>query len=115
MTWTSFVEALSGAAAAIGLKPSFVAGVFGAVVSLKFLPDMHGAWERLCMVSSGALVAGYTAPIAVAFFDMKSQGGESSVTFLIGLFGMSIAAAVIKMIRDAALWDLVKARWGGGK
>lgn len=114
MSWQQFVEYLSGAAATLGLKPSFLAGVFGAVVSLRFVPDMKTTGQRLSMVLSGALVAGYTAPLTVALFEVKGQGAEASLSFLIGLFGMSLAAAVIKMINDGAFGELVKSKLGGG-
>lgn len=84
---------------AIGLKwLSLIAGFLGAVISLKFIEGLT-AWQRLSTVIAGSIAAGYCTPLTVELLDLSAKL-EGPVAFLGGLFGMSIAGALIKAIPE---------------
>lgn len=114
MNWTLIGEWMGAIAAALGLKTSFFVGLIGAVVSLAYLPEMKTKGQRAMTALGGACCANWCAPLVVSWFGVQSAGGEASIAFLIGLFGMSLAAAVIKIITDGSLWQVVKSRLPGG-
>lgn len=90
---------MSGVLEAIGLKwLTLAAGLFGAVISLKFI-DGLSVWQRASTVFAGALVAGYCTPLTLELMGLSPKL-EGPVAFLVGLFGMSIAGALIKAIPD---------------
>jgi len=83
--------------AALGLKPATVlAALLGAVVSLKFVPG-NNLWQRGTNVVGGWLTATYAAPFAISFFSMNDRL-EPGFAFLIGLYGMTAAAAFVQEI-----------------
>lgn len=85
--------------ASLGLtKGSALGGFFGAVISLRFLEGLSW-WKRLSTVIAGTFVAAYVTPLIVLLFDLNVKV-ESGVAFLVGVFGMSLAGAVIKAIPD---------------
>lgn len=87
---------------AIGLKKlPLIAGFVGALVSLKFIDGIAtwSLWQRLSTVACGAAVAGYCAPLTVQVLEL-STGAEGAVAFIVGLFGMSAAGAVIKAMPE---------------
>lgn len=82
------------------------AGIGGALAGLRFAPGV--SWiERIFNVASGAACAGWLAPAAVGLYDLASTSAESAIAFLIGMFGMSIAAAVVEAVRAVKLADIV--------
>lgn len=82
------------------------AGIGGALAGLRFAPGL--SWpERVVNVASGAACAGWIAPAAVNLFDLASGSAESALAFLIGMFGMSIAAAVTEAVRALRLADII--------
>ena len=97
--------------AALGLtKGATLGGFLGAVVSLKFIENM--TWvQRVPTVFGGMLCAAYVTPL-VAEMAMHSPTArtESAIAFLIGMFGMSIAAAIVKAMPEliAAVKDRIK-------
>lgn len=88
--------------ATVGLKKlPLIAGLFGALVSLKFIDGIAGwsLWQRLSTIGCGAVVAGYCAPFTVQVLEL-SIAAEGAVAFIGGLFGMSAAGAIIKAMPD---------------
>lgn len=81
-----------------------VAGVGGALISLKFIT---GTWpERFVMAIGGSLLSIYGTPWAAA----KTGLPEGLCGFLFGLFGMAICAKVWEAIQYtpiAELWQQV--------
>ena len=100
---TPFLEAL-------GLKwLTLIAGFLGAVISLKFIEGLS-VRQRASTVVAGALVAAYCTPLAVELMGMSAKL-EAPVAFLGGLFGMSIAGAMITAIPE---WvAAAKGKWLG--
>lgn len=88
----SFIETL-------GLKwITVIAGFLGAVISLKFIEGLSMG-QRASTVFAGAIVAGYCTPLTVEVLSLSTKL-EGPVAFLGGLFGMSIAGALIKAIPE---------------
>lgn len=108
------LEMIHGTFAALGLKLQVVvAGAIGAFVSLRFFEGLN-TWERWTTFAGGWAMAAYLAALAHEYFELKSGGAEIGVALLIGLFGMSIVAALIKVIRDTDWTGMFKRRVGGG-
>lgn len=85
-----------------------LAGALGAAASLPFHRDLKTLGQRLTMVASGAIAAHYITPLVSAYFGMDA-GRNGGVAFLIGLFGMSTAAAVLRGLRTIDLAGMAKA------
>lgn len=84
---------------AVGLKwLTVMAGFIGAVISLKFIEGLS-LRQRASTVIAGALVAGYCTPLTVELLNLSARL-EGPIAFLGGLFGMSIAGALIKAIPE---------------
>ena len=91
-----------------------VSGIAGSFASVRFI---QGGWlERLIMCIGGSCLSYYaTTPVATW---VGLQAAEGLVGFLIGLFGMSIAAKVYEIIgfldADRAakeFWDWLSRKW----
>lgn len=102
---TGFLETL-------GLKwLPLAAGFFGALISLKFIEGLS-IWQRASTVLAGAVIAAYCTPLTVEVLSLSAKL-EGAVAFLGGLFGMSIAGAMIKAIPE---WvAAAKAKYLGGQ
>lgn len=96
---------------AFGLKYlPLAAGFVGALISLKFIEGLT-LWQRASTVAAGTFVAAYCSPLTVEVMTLSTKL-EGAIAFIGGLFGMSIAGALIKAIPE---WvDAVKKRWLGG-
>lgn len=97
---------------ALGLKKiPLIGGLLGAIVSLKFIDGiaLWPLWQRFTTVGSGALVAAYCSPLTVDVLAL-SPGSEGAISFIGGLFGMSIAGAIIKALPSWA--EAIKDRIG---
>lgn len=85
---------------AVGLKKlPLIGGMLGALISLKLIDGISGwtLWQRCTTVGSGAVVAAYCSPLTVEVLAL-SNGSEGAVAFIGGLFGMSVAGAVIRAL-----------------
>lgn len=82
------------------------AGVGGALVGLRFAPGL--SWiERVLNVAAGAACAGWLAPATAEIFELRSVSAEAALSFAIGMFGMSIAAAAIDAVRATSWADII--------
>lgn len=105
---------LDALAVVLGVKrDALIVAFLGAVISLKFVPEMDRWWKRLTMVAGGFLCAIYIAPAIADIFEFKARA-ESGITFLIGLLGMSVIAAVVKLVSSGELWSALKSKLGAG-
>ena len=105
--------------AALSLKIQvIVAGAIGAFISLKFFEGL-GVLEKWGTVLGGWGLASFGTGYAVEAMELKSVAAETFYALLIGLFGMSIVAAFIKVIRNTDWSEIVKGLFnrffGGGK
>ena len=81
----------------LGFKEgTLIAALLGAVVALKFV-DGSSLGARITNVAGGSLLAAYVSPIITSYFSL-SQKLEASVAFMVGLFGMTITAALVEEI-----------------
>ena len=84
----------------------FLAGVAGALVALRFAPG--ASWvERVTNVASGSACAAFIAPAAGEYFHLSSASMLSCMSFALGLFGMSVAAALMTGMRDIKVGEIV--------
>ena len=91
----------------------FAAGALGSLVGLKFAPGAN-LLERITNVAAGAACAGYAAPAAAEWFHVTSPHLHSGLAFAVGLFGLSLAAALQQGIRDVKVGELISG-WLGRK
>lgn len=81
-----------------------LAGVFGAVVSMRFL---QGSWlSRASMAFGGALCSYFAAPYVAQRVGIP----EGLSGFLLGLFGMAIISRAWEWVQStpvAAFWQIV--------
>lgn len=107
------MEWLEAIAAALGLKvKTVVAGAVGSFVSLRFF-DGLSTTEKWSTFFGGWALAAYASEPLTAFLELGVKV-EVGLALLVGLFGMSIVAAAIKVIRETKWSEIVKGRLGGG-
>ena len=96
-----------------GAKVStLVAGTIGSAISLRFAKDLTPT-QKITSVVAGAFMAHYIAPVVAEHFALQSY--EDTLGFLIGVFGLSLCAALIDAIKKAHPWGLIVARYGNPK
>lgn len=89
----------------LGRSP-FVAGALGSLVALKFAPG--ASWpERAFNVLCGSLCAGFGAPALAEWLHLQSPGMNSGLSFAVGMFGLSLAAAVTDGIKQTKLGEII--------
>jgi hypothetical protein len=82
------------------------AGVAGALVALRFAPG--ATWgDRSINVLSGSACAGFIAPAAGELFKLTSSPMLACLSFFLGMFGMSIAAAIMQGFRDLKVAEIL--------
>lgn len=82
----------------------------GGVISLRFIDRMNKK-QRCVAILSGMGMAHYLSPVIAYYF--KAVDFEETIGFLIGLFGMSICAALFRAIENSDLWAFIQKRSGG--
>lgn len=81
-------------------RSPFAVGAVGALITaLKFTPGA-GWKERALNVACGSAAAGFITPALTEWLKMTSHAYVSGAAFLLGLLGMSLAAAVLEGIRN---------------
>lgn len=88
-------------------KSPFTIGALGALVTaIKFTPG--ASWpERIFNVVAGSLAAGFITPALVDWLHMTSTSYANGGAFLIGLLGMSVAAALMQGVKDTPLGTIL--------
>ena len=103
---------------ALGLKLKVViAGAMGSFISLRFFDDLK-IWERWTTFMGGWAIASWWAEGVSYFLEVKQPTLESGIALGLGLFGMALAAAIIKVIKETEWKDIIKNILGfrfGGK
>lgn len=86
----------------------FAIGAIGAVVTaLRFTPGASW-WERIVNVLAGSLLAGFLSPALVEWLALKSLSYASGAAFLVGLLGMSLAAALLDWARGGGFTRILE-------
>lgn len=94
-------------AAALGTKKLImIAGMAGAIISLKFVAEVDNWWSRVTLVVCGTAFASYATP-ALGEWLAVSERVESGMAFAIGLFGMSFAGAILSALKEAKLAEAI--------
>ena len=98
---------------ALGLKfKVVVAGAIAAFVSLRFFEGLN-AWERWTTFLGGWAMAAYLSEPLTVYLELPEKV-DVGLSLAIGLFGMSIAAAVVKVVRETDWIGMLKRKTGGG-
>jgi hypothetical protein len=74
-------------------------GFFGALVSLKFVAALGQmtVWQRSVTVMSGWGTAVFLTPLSIEAMELTlSDRSHAGIAFVIGLFGLSVAAAALE-------------------
>lgn len=89
----------------------FAGGLFGAILSLRFVSEDRSNFSRLVMVLGGTVTAVYATPLIVHFFNMTGNF-ENGISFFVGLYGMSLIDALYSSIKDGTLIATIKQKVG---
>lgn len=90
-----------------------VAGFIGAMVASWFRrDDLKHRRDFIAFAISGAVIAHFLTGVIASYLEV-SLANAGSIGFLLGLFGGTLAQAIIKMIVRSDLWQLIMNRWGG--
>ena len=83
-----------------------VAGLLGSLVGLKWAPG--GTWpERAANVGVALGCAIYVTPGAAEWLGIVSPKALSALSFIAGMFGLSLSAAVADGLRQAKFGDII--------
>ena len=97
---------------AAGIKiPTLLAGLAGGLSSLRFISDLSH-WQKATCVIFGGVQADYFAPFIADYFGSPQH--ETTIGYAVGLFGLSLTAAIFDALKKANLWQLIFNRYGGG-
>jgi len=98
---------LTEIAAAVGLKVGgLLAAIFGALVSIPFIPSPYeergkASIYKTSVLGCGILSAIYVGPLVVHYTELAKA--ENAIIFLTGTFFMSFATAIHKAAQQADL------------
>jgi hypothetical protein len=88
------------------LHSPLAAGVAGSVIGLRFAPGL--TWlERVANVMAGSFTAAYATPGLASWFDIQKPEMLAAMAFALGLFGLSLAAAVMQGVRELRLAEII--------
>lgn len=108
---TNTINTAAAAAAAPtpdAAKAVIIAGFLGGILSMSFVDGM-GKFQRATAVGSGSVMAHYLSPLIA--YTFKESDYVAAIGFLIGLFGMSICAAIFRAIQTSDIWGLINRRF----
>lgn len=89
------------------------AGFIGALVASWFRrDDLKNSRDFALFAITGAVIAHFLTG-AIAEYLEVSPANAGSIGFLLGLFGGTLAQAIIKMIIKSDGWQFIMSRWGG--
>ena len=100
MDWKEVIG-LADRSAVLALAGKFFAGLFGSLVSLRFVQGT--VWQKFNMLISGALFSWYGTSVAVHYWGEEV---EHVAAFFIGLFGMSVASKLYETVQAVPAAEL---------
>lgn len=83
-------------------------GVAGSILALRWVPEGATRWDRVWTVVGGVLFAVYVGPFLSEAFEL-SEGLQSGLLFVVGLFGMTVAGQITVAIKEVGLAAIVAA------
>lgn len=90
---------------------TFIWGVIGSMISMKFVPQL-GFWQKVTSGVSGTATAIAGTPIVKLAVGIEDEKILFGVAFFIGLFGLSLTAAIFDMIRNTKWRNIIESRLG---
>lgn len=93
-------------------RSPWLAGALGGLVGLRFAPGLSWA-ERASNVLCGALCAGYGSPAITEWLAISSHGMQAAMSFVVGMFGLSVAAEAMRGFRELGMGDILRERLRG--
>lgn len=90
----------------IKMLADLMPGLVGAILSLRFNPEIDSWPEYLWGIAGGTFAAWWLTPPVVEYLGMGRH--SYAFAFFIGLFGMSLFAALFRAITSADLWALIR-------
>lgn len=104
---------VEGALGALGLSlKNVAAGAVASFVSLRFF-DGRDRWERWTTFVGGWALSAWGGPPLAAYLELGPKV-EVGIVLVMGLFGMAVAAELIKFVRDGGWKALLPASLRGG-
>lgn len=91
-------------------RSPWAAGALGSIVALRWAPGLTWA-ERAFNVLCGSLCAGYLTPALTEWLHIDPIGIRSAAAFGVGMFGLSIAAEVLRWVRDGGMREAFAQWW----
>lgn len=88
---------------------AFIAGFVGSVISLRFVSNVETWKGRVSLVASGAAISTFGAPGLGQWLDVTEKTA-TCLHFLMGVFGMSLLAAIMGAIRETQ-WAQALKSW----
>lgn len=88
-------------------NPFIIAAIGAAVASAKKLVPGTTWPERVTNVIAGCAIGGFVSPMVCDWLQMISQSYRGGAAFLMGMFGMSLADALIAGIKETKFGELV--------
>lgn len=89
-----------------------IAGFIGALVASWFRrEDLPRRKDFIFFAMTGAVIAHFLTGVIATYLEV-SLANAGSIGFLLGLFGGTMAQAIIRGIVKSDFWQLVMSRWG---
>lgn len=90
------------------LDSPFVIGAAGAfVAAIKFIPGTTLA-EKAVNILCGTLISGYLAEPLTSIFGMEKKVYLGGASFLLGVLGMAVLAALFQAVRETGLASIIR-------
>jgi predicted MFS family arabinose efflux permease len=91
-----------------------IIGAIGAVLSLRFHPEIQGRKQVLLFIATGACIAHFATGLAADYFSIQ-PARAGAVGFLLGIFGASLVDAAVRAIKAADLLAFFTRNKGNGQ
>ena len=100
---------------ALALKPGLaIVALIGATVSLRYIKEINTIPSKLSVVASGGTISYFSTPALVDYFALGQYSNAAyGIAFAIGLFGLSLTAAIINQIPQ--ILDEIRKKFGSGQ
>lgn len=99
---------------ALAIKPGLaIVSLIGAAVSLRYMKDIQTIPARLSVVATGGTTSYFITPAIVDYFSLlHTSNAAYGIAFALGLFGLSLTAAIINEIPK--ILDDIRKKLGSG-
>lgn len=106
------MDSLDALITALGLKVKVViASAMGAFISLRFFDGLNW-WERWTTFLGGCALGSWCTSLVINALGV-SERLEAPAAIIVGVFGMAVVSAIIKVIKDTDWIGVMKSVLGG--